>query len=173
MLGRFWLVSVEVREILPHEYDEAGSATASAWHEYVEPYPAFGWEKFLRHVADIRSRANDAIVFGAFEDGRPLGTVTLELERRSIGCYEVAADTAYVGLLGVARTARRRGIANALMQASIEEARRRGMRAVVLTYDPVDVPPRMLYEGLGFLDTGHRTSDFEVIAQLDLMPADV
>ena len=162
-----------MREILPHEYDEAGSVTASAWHEYVEPYPTCGWEKFLRHVADISRRATDAIVFGAFEDGRPLGTVTLEPERRSIGCYEVPADTAYVGLLGVAPRARRRGIGKALMQASIEEARRRGKRAVVLTYDPVDVPPRMLYEALGFVDTGHRTSDLEVIAELDLVPADI
>lgn len=143
--------------------------TASAWREYVDAYPAFGWDGFLRHVADIGGRAETAVVFGAFEDGRPRGTVTLEPERRSVGAHRLTQDSAYVGLLGVDPSARRRGIGAALMQAAIEEARRRGKRVVVLSYDPVDVAPKALYEQLGFVDTGERTSDLQVIARLDLV----
>lgn len=164
-------MSVEVREVLPDEYETAGRVTSSAWHEYVDRYPHFGWNRFLAHVADIGGRADGGSRLGAFEDGRPLGTVTLDLECRSIGAYQLTPDTAYVGLLGVAPTARRRGIGHSLMEAAIEEARRRGRRALVLTYDPVDVAPKTLYDRLGFDDTGERTSDLQFIARLELMRA--
>jgi ribosomal protein S18 acetylase RimI-like enzyme len=159
---------VEVREVLPHEYEEAGRATASAWQEYVAPYPDFGWSSFLPAVADIAGRAQGAVIFGAFENGHALGTVTLQPERRSVGAYQLTPDTAYIELLGVAPTARRRGIGTALMQAAIKEARHQGKRAVVLTYDPVDVGPKELYERLGFADTGERTTQGEFVARLDL-----
>lgn len=160
---------VEVRVVRPDEYEGVGVATSSAWHEYVELYPNFGWKAFLAHVADIAGRARQGtLVFGAFENQRPLGSVTLALDQQSIVPFVLSSDTAYIGLLGVIPTARRRGVGMALMEAAIQEARRRGMHAVVLTYDPVDVGPKELYERLGFADTGERTTQGEFIARLDL-----
>ena len=159
----------EVRVVRPDEYEGVGEATSSAWHEYVELYPNFGWKAFLARVSDIAGRARrGTLVFGAFENQRPLGSVTLDLKQQSIGPYVLSSDTAYIGLLGVIPTARRRGVATALMEGAIQEARRRGMRAIVLTYDPVDVGPKELYDRLGFADTGERTTQGEYIARLDL-----
>lgn len=69
-----------------------------------------------------RPLAVQRLVWVAEDDGRLVGFVACEI-------FE---DAFHVWELGVAREAQRRGLGRALMQAAIDEARRRGCRAVTL-----------------------------------------
>jgi GNAT superfamily N-acetyltransferase len=158
---------IEIRELRPEDHDDAGRVTASAWQEFQwDGHP--GFDDFVAEVADVGARAGRTLVLGAFEDGRPLGTVTLEIDRRIREDGDpLPPDVANVRMLGVAPDVRRRGVGRSLMEAAISEARARGKRAVTLTYDPVDPAPRSLYASLGFVDTGE-TDGHEVVAILAL-----
>jgi ribosomal protein S18 acetylase RimI-like enzyme len=159
-------VALQIREVKADEYEGAGRITASAWSEFLPAEPHPEWESFLAEVADIRGRADRTVVLGAFEDGRPLGTVTIELDQKiHDDAIPLPPDVANVRMLGVSPAARRRGVGQALMKAGIAEARARGKRAVTLTYDPTSLAARSLYARLGFEETGE-IEGHEVIARL-------
>jgi ribosomal protein S18 acetylase RimI-like enzyme len=91
-------------------------------------------------------------VLGAFEDGRPLGTVTLEVDEKIGGeGVPLAPDAANVRMLGVAPDARGRGVGRALMEAAIAEARARGKRALTLNTAERMRSAVAMYEGMGFV----------------------
>lgn len=71
-------------------------------------------------------------------DGRPVGTVTTTT-------YGV--DLAWIGMMLVHPDYRRRGIATVLMEQSLDELRRRGVRCIKLDATPAGQP---VYERLGF-----------------------
>jgi len=146
------VVPIDIREVKPEEYEEAGGITASAWREFLPADPDPEWEAYLAEIADIRGRASRTVVLGAFEDGRPLGTVTLEVDRK-IGNEGIplAPDSANVRMLGVAPDARRRGVGRALMEAALAEARARGKRAVTLNTAERMRSAVALYQAMGFI----------------------
>lgn len=143
---------MEVREVRPQEYAEAGRVTGLAYEEFV-PEAASPNRDYLARVGDVAGRAGHALVLGAFEDGRPLGTVTLELNGRIPGGHRrppLAADQANVRMLGVDPAARRRGVGRALMEACETAARGAGKRRITLETTEVMVAARRLYESMGF-----------------------
>ena len=75
-------MGVQVRRPRPDEYEQAGAVTALAYEEFGAPGET-GWDDYRRRVADVASRADRTLVLAAFEDGRILGTVTLEIVLRS------------------------------------------------------------------------------------------
>ena len=143
-------MAIEVRRALPAEYDEAGWVTALAYREFVRPEDG-DWNDYLDRIADVRDRAGRTVVLVAVEDGRILGSATLEVEGRTEeGEPPVPPDEAHLRMLGVHPDARRRGIARMLMDASVEEARRAGKRRLTLNTTRRMRAAQSMYEALGF-----------------------
>jgi ribosomal protein S18 acetylase RimI-like enzyme len=143
---------VEIREVRPEEYEEAGRVTASAWQEFLPADPTPEWEAYFARIADIRSRAARTVVLGAFEDEALLGTVTLEVDRKiEDDGNPLEPDAANVRMLGVAPGARRRGIGRALMEATMAVARARGKRVLTLNTGERMQAAVAMYEAMGFV----------------------
>jgi ribosomal protein S18 acetylase RimI-like enzyme len=164
-------MAVEIRSVRRAEYQEAGRVTASAY-EVFAPGGASPNADYLGRVADVAARADHALVLGAFEDGRVLGTVTLELNRRIPGGHPRAPleeDQANVRMLGVDPAAQRRGIGRRLMEASIDAARQAGKGRVTLETTEEMTAAQKLYEAMRFVrgpdlvwDDGFRLRTYEL-----------
>jgi ribosomal protein S18 acetylase RimI-like enzyme len=147
-------VSVEIREVRPEEYEEAGRVTADAYRPYSS---GADWDDYLVELADVADRAQRTMVLVAVEDGRILGTNTLELDRRvdeGEGHREgerLPAHEAHIRMLAVAPDAQGKGIGRALMDESIRIARERGKTLMTLhTTNRMNVAQHM-YESMGFV----------------------
>jgi ribosomal protein S18 acetylase RimI-like enzyme len=143
-------VSVEIREATPADYAEAGAITARAYREFVH---GGDWEDYLESIADVASRADRTTIVIAVEDGRILGSATLELTDRVEPDEDPELDPheAHIRMLGIAPEARRRGIARALMADCMDRARAKGKTFLTLhTTDRMAAAQRM-YESLGFV----------------------
>ena len=75
-------MTVEVREASPDEYPETGRVTALAYREFVRPEDT-DWQAYLARIADVAERAQRTVILIAVEDGRILGSATLELDQRT------------------------------------------------------------------------------------------
>jgi ribosomal protein S18 acetylase RimI-like enzyme len=143
-------VAIEVREARPQEYEEAGRITADAYREFVRPGET-AWEDYLGHIADVAGRADRTTVLVAVEDGRILGSATIEVDGRideSDG--PLAQEQVEIRMLGVAPGARGRGVARALMAACEQRARERGRTLVTLHTTPRMPAAQRMYERLGY-----------------------
>lgn len=140
---------MEIRPVRPGEHEEAGRVTAEAYREFgVER-----WGDYGDRLADVARRARRTTVLVAVEDGRILGTATLELDRRIEGGHPrdpLAPDEAHMRMLGVALGARGRGIGPALVEACIERARAAGKSRLTLDTTEGMTAARRMYEGMGF-----------------------
>jgi ribosomal-protein-alanine N-acetyltransferase len=83
--------------------------------------------------------------------------VTREAER-IVGyiCVWEVADEMHITNIAVHPDVRRRGIGRSLLGSVLEDARRRGTRAVVLEVRPSNREARALYESFGFRVVGRR-----------------
>jgi len=144
-------MAIAVHRAAPEEYEEAGRVTAAAYREFARPGDE-QWSQYLDRIADVRARAGRTVVLVAVEDGRILGSTTLELEGRIEPDDDspLGPDEAHVRMLGVDPGARRRGIARMLMEASIAEARDAGKRRITLHTTNRMRAARAMYETLGF-----------------------
>jgi GNAT superfamily N-acetyltransferase len=142
---------VDVREVRPEEYAEAGRVTAGAYREFA-PQGNADWEKYLREIADIGGRAAKTPVLVAVEEGRILGSATVEMDDRVVGDDDAALppEMASLRMLGVDPQARGRGAGRALVEATIDLARRSGKTLCVLRTTERMVVAHRLYESMGF-----------------------
>jgi GNAT superfamily N-acetyltransferase len=142
---------MEVREIEPEEYGEAGEVLVLAYSDFVDPAQP-GWDEHLDLVRDIAGRIDRTVVLAAVEDGRVLGSATIELDD-VIGDDdpELPPGVAFLRMVGVHPDARRRGVGRALVQEVVSRARRAGKRTVGLRTTPQMAPAHRLYESLGFV----------------------
>jgi ribosomal protein S18 acetylase RimI-like enzyme len=141
-------MAVEVRRVRPDEYAEAGRVTADAYREFAD---SDSWEEYLRTLADVEARAKRATVLVAVEDGRILGTLTLELDQRiDAGDPPLPPSEAHIRMLGVAPDARGRGVARALIDASFELAREAGRTRISLHTTQRMRAAQAMYRSLGF-----------------------
>jgi ribosomal protein S18 acetylase RimI-like enzyme len=149
-------MTFEVRVARPEEYAEAGEATAAAYREFARPDP--DWREYLERIADIADRAERTTVLVAIEGGRVLGSLTLELSARveRHGDRELDPDEAHVRMLGVLPSARRRGIARALMREAEAQALRGGKSRITLHTTQRMRAARSMYGTLGFERTQDR-----------------
>jgi ribosomal-protein-alanine N-acetyltransferase len=83
-------------------------------------------------------------------------------------CNDPASGTAYITSISVAPAFARRGIASALLAASMAHARAAGMRAIALEVDANNSAARRLYETHGFAATGSRGTSLQMSLQLDI-----
>ena len=161
-------MTVKIREVRPEEYEEAGRVTADAYRPYAR---GDDWDGYLLELADVADRAQRTMVLVAVEDGRILGTTTLELDRRvSEGedhqeAERLPANEAHIRMLGVLPEAQGRGIGRALMDESIRIAREHGKTLMTLnTTQRMTVAQRM-YERMGF----ERMPDWQVSEDFTLL----
>lgn len=141
---------MDVREIRPVEYDEAGRVTALAYREFVLPGET-SWEEYLEEIADVAGRAGRSLVLVAVEEERILGSATLELgERIDDEDPPLAADEAHLRMLGVDPDARGRGVASALIDGCFDRARWAGRSRMTLHTTERMPIARGMYERMGF-----------------------
>jgi ribosomal protein S18 acetylase RimI-like enzyme len=119
----------------------------------LDAYAADGYlvenDLYAAHLLDAAARAADGELLVAEVDDRVVGTVTFCPEGSSFS--EVARPgEGEFRMLAVTPDARRRGAAEALVQACIDRSRELGYSAVVLSSLPVQVKAHRLYERLGF-----------------------
>src|SRR6266542_2744858 len=70
---------MEIREVRPEEYEEAGDVVARAYSEFWDPEDP-GWREHLDLVRDVAGRVKRTVVLVAVEDGLVLGSATIELD---------------------------------------------------------------------------------------------
>jgi ribosomal protein S18 acetylase RimI-like enzyme len=150
---------MDVRIAAPEEHEAAGRVTADAYREFVLPGDG-DWERYLARIADVGERADRTSIVVAVEDGRVLGSLTLELQGRvrdegDTDHRPLADGEAHIRMLGVDPSARRRGIARALMAEAERLARDAGKNEITLNTTKRMQAAQRMYEGLGY----ERTED--------------
>lgn len=144
-------MAVEIRRALPSEHDDAGRATADAYREFVRPGDD-DWHAYLEHIADVSARAERTEVLVAVEDGRILGSATLELDGRTDPDDDpLHPHEAHIRMLGVHPEARGRGVAKGLMGACEDRARATGRTLMTLNTTERMQTARWMYESLGYV----------------------
>ncbi len=145
---------MEVREASTDEYGAAGRVTAEAYREFVRPGDD-GWERYLTRIADVAARADRTTILVAVEEGRVLGSLTLELVGRVLDEGEeeqrpLEPEEAHIRMLGVDPGARARGVARALMAESEARARAAGKTFMTLNTTHRMKAAQAMYERLGY-----------------------
>jgi GNAT superfamily N-acetyltransferase len=142
---------VEIREARPEEFADVGEVVAAAYAPYGSPDDP-GWQEHLALVRDVADRARRTVVLAAVEDGRVVGSATIELfgvigddER------ELPPDTAFLRMVGVAPEVQGRGVGRALVEEVIRRVRAAGRRTLGLRTTPQMEAAHRLYESLGFV----------------------
>jgi ribosomal protein S18 acetylase RimI-like enzyme len=143
-------MTIEVRDVRSEEHAEAGEVTADSYREFAREGDP-DWHAYLERMADVGGRAALAVVLVAIEDGRIVGTVTLELDGRIDDDHgTLAPDEAHIRMLGVHPYARGRGIGPLLMAACEDRARTAGRTLITLnTAGRMEAAQRM-YGSLGY-----------------------
>jgi ribosomal protein S18 acetylase RimI-like enzyme len=145
---------IEVREATPEEHAGAGQVTAEAYREFVRPGDD-DWERYLERIADVGARAERTTILVAVEDGRIVGSLTLELDGRVRDEDDeehrpLAPGEAHIRMLGVDPAARARGVARALMVESEARARAAGKTFMTLHTTQRMKAAQAMYERLGY-----------------------
>ena len=140
-----------VRLAAPAEHEAVGRLTL---HAYVASGILTEDDFYAEHLVDAAGRAQDGEVYVADLDGVVVGTVTFCPDGSPL--RELAGPgEAEFRMLAVSPSARRQGVAEALVRRVVDRARELGCTAVVLSSQPVQEDAHRLYERLGF----HRTPD--------------
>jgi ribosomal protein S18 acetylase RimI-like enzyme len=144
-------MTLETREARPDEYARAGAVTADAYREFVRQGDP-DWEEYLQRIADVQERAARTVILVAVEDGRILGSATLELDGRTDDTHgTLAPQEAHVRMLGVDPAARRRGAGRLLMTACEQRARDASRTFVSLNTAERMRAAKGMYESLGYV----------------------
>jgi ribosomal protein S18 acetylase RimI-like enzyme len=143
-------MAIEVREARPDEYEAAGRVVALAYRDFVDPDES-DWLEYLERIADVATRARVARIVVAVEDGRVVGSATVEVDARvEEDDPPLAPDEVTVRMLGVHPDARRRGVARAMLDEAEAIARRAGRSRITLGTAARMRPAQSMYEHLGF-----------------------
>ena len=150
-------MTLEVRLAHPDEHVDAGRVTAAAYEEFVRPEDD-AWREYLERIADVAERADRTDVLVALEDGRILGSATLELDGRTEAeDGPLGPSEAHIRMLGVDPGARKRGVGRALMNACEDRARDAGRTHMTLHTTERMRDAQRMYEHLGYVRGADRT----------------
>jgi ribosomal protein S18 acetylase RimI-like enzyme len=144
-------MTLEIRQATPQEHTEAGRVTAAAYREFVAPGETL-WEAYLTQIADVASRAERTRVMLAVEDGRIVGSATLEVDGRvdQEGDRPLEPHEAHIRMLGVDPSARGHGVARQLMAVCEETARSAGKTFMTLHTTSRMRGAQRMYASLGY-----------------------
>jgi ribosomal protein S18 acetylase RimI-like enzyme len=157
-------MDIVIRQAAPGEYDMLGEITAQAYlQDGLLDFGESDW--YLGELKDVAKRAATAEVLVAVADGEVLGGVTF------VAGHGPMTDIARPGeaeirMLAVARSARRRGVGEALVRGCIDRARSTdGCTGIVLSTQRSMHSAHRIYERLGFTRSPGR--DWNPIPELD------
>ena len=91
---------IQIRAVLPGEYEDTGSLTQRAYAEYARPGDPL-WDNYFGMLADVGARAVFATVLVAVIGERIVGTATVELDRTIEGTDGLQPGQANIRLLAV------------------------------------------------------------------------
>ncbi len=153
--------AVQVSEALPGELARLSELTLAAYRA-VAPMP----DGYAAELADVEGRAADpgAVVLAARLGGRVVGGATVVLDPESPLAELLEPGDAGLRMLAVDPGAQGGGVGRALVEATLELGRRRGLRRLSLHTHAVFVRARALYESMGF----ERTPDRDIEAGPEL-----
>lgn len=138
---------ITIREALPRELDAAGALTATAYQDEALAEPTY-----LPRLRDAAARhaAGGAWQLVAVDaDGTVVGAAVYTVAGSAFA--DIARDSeAELRMLATAKTARGRGIGQALVQHCLHRARAEGRAALVLSTKPEMAAAQRLYARLGF-----------------------
>ena len=89
---------IQIRVVLPEEYENTGRLTQRANAEYARPGDPL-WDKYFGDIADVGRRAVFAAVLVAVAGERIVGTATVELDRTIEGAEGLQPGQANIRLL--------------------------------------------------------------------------
>lgn len=136
-----------MRPARPDELAAVGELTGRV---YLDENFLDGDDGYLPHLQDARTRAAEAELWVAVEDGRLLGTVTFTPAGSSY--REIArADEGEFRMLAVAPEARGRGVGRLLVELCLARSRELGYAGVRMSSLDRMRSAHRLYEQLGFL----------------------
>jgi ribosomal protein S18 acetylase RimI-like enzyme len=142
-------MALEIREARPDEFADAGAVTAEAYREFADGGP--DWVDYLEEIANVQERAARTTIVVAVEDGRVIGSATLELDGRTdADGRPLDADEAHIRMLGVHPDARGGGVATKIMAECEARARRAGRSRMTLHTAQNMRAARRMYESLGY-----------------------
>jgi GNAT superfamily N-acetyltransferase len=145
------VLGMEIREARPQEYHDIGEAVAAAYAPYGSPDDP-DWTGHLALVRDVADRAQRTVVLAAVEDGRVLGSATIELfDVIGDDDRELPSDWAFLRMVGVHPSAQGQGLGRALVDEVIRRVRAAGKRRLGLRSTPQMRAAHRLYESLGFV----------------------
>ncbi|MGZ4437937.1 MAG: GNAT family N-acetyltransferase [Nocardioides sp.] len=143
---------VEIRSAREQELEDVGRLTVAAYR--ADDLLVEG-DFYERVLLDAPRRGREAEVLVAVEGEQLLGAVTYCTAGSPWA--ELAADgEGEFRMLAVDPTARRRGVARALVEACLARSRARGHHAVVISSLPVMTGAHRLYTDVGFVRTPER-----------------
>ena len=140
---------IQIRDVLPGEYEDTGRLIQRAYAEYARPGDPL-WDGYFGMLADVAGRAGFAPVLVAVADGRIVGTATVELDRTIEGTGGLQPGQANLRLLAVDPGARGRGVGRRLVQACVQAARQAGKEVATLHTTERMVAAQRIYRALGF-----------------------
>jgi ribosomal protein S18 acetylase RimI-like enzyme len=138
---------VEVREILPDEYQRAGRLVVDAYLSVPGAHMTGGYEIEL---ADVARRAVEASVLVAVEGTQVLGCVTYVPDHRSPWAEMIREGEASIRMLATDPDGQGRGVGSRLLAACIDRARVSGRDGMFLYSTPWMVVAHRLYQRAGF-----------------------
>lgn len=146
-----WQVTgeIQIREVLPEEYEDTGALTQRAYAEYARPGDLL-WDNYFGMLADVARRAGFATVLAAVADGRIAGTATVELDRTIEGTQGLQSGQANLRLLAVDPQARRHGAGRRLVGACLQVACRAGKQTATLHTTGQMAAAQRICRSLGF-----------------------
>jgi ribosomal protein S18 acetylase RimI-like enzyme len=140
----------EVRPAEPDELAEAGALCVAGYR--ADGFLASGaTDHYEAELRDAAGRAAEAAVLVAAEpDGRLLGTLTWCPPGSRLRELATRPGQGEFRMLAVHPAARRRGVARALVEHCLADARRLGLTELVLSSMPEMTAAHTLYVSLGF-----------------------
>ena len=106
--------------------------------------------EYYAELADVRTRVERSVVFGAFDNEGALGCVTYVADDTSTYAEKMVAGEASFRMLAVAPAARGRGVGEALVRRCIDEATSAGRTALFIYSGSWMSAAHRLYGRLGF-----------------------
>lgn len=107
-----------------------------------------------RYLKAVRRYAHAAVFVAEADDGELVGRLSVARD-----AHPASSHVADIGLM-VAKSARRRGVGRALLEAAVEWARSAGVRKLELHVFPWNEPAIRLYEKFGFEREGYRKGHY-------------
>jgi GNAT superfamily N-acetyltransferase len=101
-------------------------------------------------LVNVGERVDQAVVFGAFVDGRPVGCVTYVADHTSPYAEGLAGDEVSFRMLGVDPQVQGMGVGELLVRRCLDEAAADGARAVSILSGDWMAAAHRLYGRLGF-----------------------